>query len=275
MRTEQAHFWHAAALHTSFDALNATYITHTFAKHTHEGYAIALIERGHEAFYYRGQVHVATVGEIIVINPGENHTGNAIHDQGWTYRVIYPGTDLLVRVAQQACGWTGQVPFFGGPIFRDVEVFERLHQAHQALENSPSALERESRLISGLALLIGRHADHHIRYAPRLSPDDRHLQQAQDYLEQHYAEDVSLERLAQLVHLSPYHLSRLFHARLGLPPHAYLNQVRVRHARRLLAQRLPIAEIALAVGFADQSHLTKAFKRIVGVSPGQYSRSAE
>jgi AraC-like DNA-binding protein len=81
-----------------------------------------------------------------------------------------------------------------------------------------------------------------------------------------------LEQLAQTVYLSPFHLSRLFRERLGVPPHTYLNQIRVQQAQHLLRQGEPVAAVAVSVGFADQAHFSKAFKRIVGVSPGQYRK---
>ena len=70
--------------------------------------------------------------------------------------------------------------------------------------------------------------------------------------------------------ISPYHLARLFNSQMGIPPHAYLDSVRIRQARRLLTLGRPILEVALATGFADQSHFTRRFKRTVGVPPGDF-----
>lgn len=268
---EQTHFWHNVELGISFEALTATYFTHSFAKHTHEGFAIGVIERGAETFYYRGAIHVAGAGSVVVINPGELHTGQAVTSEGWSYRMIYPAADLLERAAAEVSGMRRGIPFFDDPVIYDPVVFERLRLAQLALEESPSALEREMRLLDALTVLVQRHADS--RPAPS-QPGSAHgaLRRARDYLQTHYADDLSLEDLARVVHLSPFHLSRLFHERVGLPPHAYLNQVRVNRAKALLSRGVPIAEVAQATGFVDQSHLSKAFKRIVGVAPGQYRK---
>ena len=94
----------------------------------------------------------------------------------------------------------------------------------------------------------------------------------QGYFEKHDGEDISLEQLARMVYLSPFHLSRLFREQVGLPPHSYLNHIRVNRAKTLLNNGLAPAEVASAVGFGDQSHLNKIFKRIVGVPPGKYSK---
>ena len=72
--------------------------------------------------------------------------------------------------------------------------------------------------------------------------------------------------------MSPFALLRAFRAETGLPPHAYLNQIRVRLARRLLDDGLAPAVVAAEAGFADQAHLTRHFKRVVGVPPGAYQR---
>jgi AraC-like DNA-binding protein len=85
-------------------------------------------------------------------------------------------------------------------------------------------------------------------------------------------EIVSLERLADLAGLSPFHLTRIFRREVGLPPHVYLKQVRVFKARQLLDQGLAIAEAAAEAGFTDQSHLSRQFKKLLGITPGQYRR---
>jgi AraC-like DNA-binding protein len=98
------------------------------------------------------------------------------------------------------------------------------------------------------------------------------VQQVRAYLEAHYAANVSLEQLAALTNFSSFHLVRVFRTAIGLPPHAYLTQVRLRHAKRLLAAGLPIAQVAAEIGFTDQSHLARHFKQLAGVTPGQYAQ---
>jgi AraC-like DNA-binding protein len=84
---------------------------------------------------------------------------------------------------------------------------------------------------------------------------------------------VALADLARVAGLHPLYLVRAFRAAVGLPPHAYLTQTRVRWAKRLLGAGEPPAAVAARVGFVDQSHLTRHFKRLVGVPPGQYARA--
>jgi len=269
---EHTRFWREPAL-SNLELLRATYITHAFAPHTHDGYAIGVIESGAEQFKYRRSVHVAPRGSIVVINPGEMHTGEAATEQGWTYRMLYPDVSLLQRAASEVAGKQRDIPFFPSPVVDDPMLATQLLQLHATLESSPFALERDSRFLWVLAQLIVRHADAHPHTSLRpLRGQHIWVQQVRAYLEDHYAENVSLEQLASFVNVSPFHLLRVFRDVVGLPPHNYLTQLRVTRARQLLHASLRPAEVALAVGFTDQSHLTKHFKSLVGVTPALYAQ---
>ncbi|MBI1880159.1 MAG: AraC family ligand binding domain-containing protein, partial [Chloroflexi bacterium] len=100
---ERVKFWHAHEL-GQLELLHATYITHTFTRHIHNGFAIGVIEQGAEGFYYRGADHVAAAGNIVVINPGEVHTGQAVTEAGWTYRMLYPEVALVQRAMVEVTG---------------------------------------------------------------------------------------------------------------------------------------------------------------------------
>lgn len=101
----------------------------------------------------------------------------------------------------------------------------------------------------------------------------RHFRRVTEYAAERLAEAISPAELAELVGLSPSHFCRAFKASTGMPPHAWLVDLRVRRARELLrTQKRPLAEIALATGFNDQSHFTRVFTRLVGVSPGAWRR---
>lgn len=95
------------------------------------------------------------------------------------------------------------------------------------------------------------------------------------YIEDHFAESITLNRLAQHVSFSPYYLLRAFRAEVGMPPYAYLESVRIRHTQRLIKSGLPLADVAAQVGFSSQSHMTRQFKKIIGVTPGQYAQRAK
>jgi len=265
---EQARLWSAPDL-GNLELRSATYLTHSFARHTHDEFMVAVIERGGCAFYYRGATHIATSSSVVLINPGEAHDGAAAAATPLTYRALYPDVATLQRVASEMAGKARGIPYFFGPALQDEPLSRRLHSLHLLLEESVSPLERESAFLLTFAELLARYAEHPPE-APDLGKEHRAVSQVRDYLEARAAEQVTLAHLASLTHLSPYHLVRVFRAEAGLPPHAYQTQVRVRQAKKLLMLGLPIPQVALETGFVDQSHLTRHFKRMVGVTPGHY-----
>ncbi len=270
---EYTHFLRDPAF-GNLELLHANYITHAFAPHIHEGFAIGVVEQGVETFRYRHAVHFASAGEIVLINPGEMHTGSAAIEQGWTYRMLYPLASLLQHAASEIVGRQQDIPFFVEPVVSDPAIAAQIAWLHAAFEENTSTLERESQLLWTLTQLIVRHAGS--RPVPgKITKEYGSVQRLRTYIEEHYAENISLEFLAHLVNLSPFHLLRTFRDIVGMPPHAYLTQTRINSARRLLMVGTPLAEVAVLVGFADQSHFTKHFKRIVGVSPGLYAHSSK
>ncbi len=267
--TERVKFWRDPGL-DNLELLRATYVTHCFAPHAHEGFAIGVVQKGATTTSYRHAHYDMPAGTIIVINPGEIHTGEAASDQGWTYRMLYPKASLLQRIASELAGQPRDVPFFPSPVIDDQALAQRLLKLHRSLEDHHlPMLERESLLRMSLVRLILGYADDP-PVTVEIKPERSCVKQVRDFIEAHYADDISLSQLAALVNLTPCYLLRLFTRTTGLPPHAYLIHVRLRHAKQLLAHGCPIADTAYQTGFADQSHMTKRFKRAFGITPGQY-----
>lgn len=273
LRQEKAKFWSDSDL-GNLELLRATYISHTFSRHTHEGYAIGVVEAGIEGFRYQGSNHLAPPSSVVVVHPGEVHTGHAVTKSGWTYRMFYPETYLLQKAASELADCFQPLPYFPTAVIQDRQLAAQMCYLHLCLENSASKLEKESLLIWTFAQLISRYAQAPPPIKP-ISPEVFAIKRTQEYLQANYSDNISLERLSNLVNLKPLRLLRVFRRTLGLPPHAYLVQVRVTQAKRLLAMGISIADAAVETGFSDQSHLHRHFKRIVGVTPGQYVRGFE
>jgi AraC-like DNA-binding protein len=111
--------------------------------------------------------------------------------------------------------------------------------------------------------------------AVRDGNEDFAVQRTRRFLDEHYAESVSLLDLARLTGLSPYYLHRSFCRKIGMPPHAYQVQVRVTRARSLLRRGRTISDAASSAGFVDQSHFSRHFKRLTGVTPGQFLQTEQ
>jgi AraC-like DNA-binding protein len=269
VNAERVIFWRDGEL-GGLELLRAHYVTHSFAPHSHEGFALGVIESGIETFRYRHATHFAPAGAVVVVCPGEAHTGSAALAEGWRYRMLYPDAEMLREVASALSGRPRPVPSFPETVIDDPALASELMRLHATAEARGEPLERSSRLTAAFARLIAHHADA-MHLEQRIAPEPELVRRLRAYLEERAASPIRLEDLAALAGMSAFRTLRVFEQFVGMPPHAYLTQIRVARARRLLAQRTPLAQVAALVGFYDQSHLTRHFKRIVGVTPGQYA----
>ncbi|MEO3884889.1 AraC family transcriptional regulator [Nonomuraea sp. B5E05] len=267
---EQAHFWRHPAVPET-DLLKARYVTHRFSRHVHDGYAIGVIVGGVEEFHYRGTLHRAGTGELVLVNPDSVHTGQAGVPGGWAYRMLYPSIDALASIAAEL-GAPYATPHFPEQVVRDDEVAALLGRAHQAAERG-DALAASTLSRTLFARLVTRHAAP--RPAAALPAEGRRaVREALDLLHGSLVDPPTLDDLAGAVGARPFALLRAFKAATGMPPHAYLTSLRVRQARRLLLSGVRPAQVAAEVGFTDQAHLNRHFKRVVGVPPAAYQRAA-
>ncbi|WP_433324974.1 AraC family ligand binding domain-containing protein [Spirillospora sp. CA-294931] len=268
MSGERVRYWRHPAL-PAVDLLTARYVTHRFTKHTHDAYAVGVIESGVEEFENAGTHVSAPAGSLVVVNPGVIHTGQAGTTEGWAYRMAYPEPETVAAVATELGAPPG-TPYFPDPVVHDQAIVELFRAFHRASEHG-DALAATTLMRTAVAGLL-RHARH---LPPGDGPGDepRAVRAAREILHESLIDPPSLESLAESVGLRPFALLRAFRSTTGLPPHAYLNQLRVRQARTLLEEGLRPAEVAARSGFADQSHLTRHFKRTVGIPPGAYRRA--
>lgn len=239
--------------------------------HSHEDYQFCLSLDFPGEYRYRGSSHGVPVGSLSIIHPGETHSVRDPQDRRKTanYKLMYAHPDLLKGAASEATGRDTSEPFFPSPIILDRDLGRHFLDMHVSLGEPASELERGSRLLSVLTQLVRRHADvRHTSGSPAREP--RAVNLVREYLHANYAQNVSLEELARRANLSPYHLNRIFSREVGLPPHRYQIGVRVGRARELLARGTPITRVVTETGFADHSHLTRTFKRLVQVPPSRY-----
>ncbi|HEX7647785.1 MAG TPA: AraC family transcriptional regulator [Noviherbaspirillum sp.] len=265
---DDARYWRSPLLPDA-ELLNAQYYEQEFAPHWHDGYSIPVITSGAQTYRYRGSKRLASVGCIAAINPGEVHTGERATEFGWTYRAFYPSVEWMRKLASDIAGHPVGIPWLLGDVIHDADVADRLAHAHLLLEEGGDPLAAETALTSSFALLLTRYARSHPD-APRLHSDEARVAAMQERLAADLAEPLTLSELAQAVGLSAFHASRLFSAHVGMPPHAWRNQLRLNRALGLLRQGMSVAEAAVATGFTDQSHFTKHFKRAYGAPPGRW-----
>src|SRR5215468_5371667 len=264
---------YAAAGVFGVELLHAHFERHVYERHSHEGYAIGVTETGVQAFNCRGALHASTTGMIMAFNPDEPHDGQAGIPEGFTYRMLYlPPETVRGVLADARDGRPAALPFARAPLLRDRVLARRVQALHRALSEGAPTLESEALLRDTCLRFAACHADAHFTSADTARRPNLHaLRRVRDFLHESLADDVSTAALADLVGMSRFHLCRAFARRFGLPPHAYQLQLRLAEAKRRLAAGDPPAAVAAAIGFADQSHLTKRFKGAFGITPGQFA----
>lgn len=265
---ERARHWQYEEL-PGVDLLRARYIRKEFVRHTHEHFVIAAITEGIEVFHHRGSDQYAGAGALALINPDTPHTGRAGVPEGWRYGAVYPAPALVAEIAAETTRIRG-TPGFVSPVLDDPYAVALVHQVLRAADEG-NALAADTLLRAAVTRLLrlngGALPQREVRTAGA-----RTVARARAVLEERMADPPSLERLAADLGSSPFALLRAFRDAYGMPPHAWLTDARVRRARHLLDAGTPPAQAAVAVGFTDQSHLSRHFSRIVGVPPGAYQR---
>lgn len=238
---------------------------HHFRRHSHEGYTIGVIEDGFGDNNYKGSVFHLAPGKIVVMNPDEAHTGYVVSEHPWSYRMFYINQEAFQRMLPEK----SFTPFFRGLCFENEYWFEKLRTLHCLLETQADSLAQQTRFIetfSTFAQVHGKVA------SPVVSgKEPKYIGRIKDYINAHFRQNISIDDLVKTTNLSRAYLIRSFRLCVGIPPYAYLIQTRVRNAKKLLARKMPVAQVACEMGFSDQSHLTRHFKSITGITPKQYA----
>jgi AraC-like DNA-binding protein len=249
------------------ERIEAFFAGHGFDPHRHDAYAIGYTIHGIQSFRYRGVARHSVPGQVFVLHPDELHDGRAGTADGFRYRILY----LEPRLIHDALGAAQALPFVRDVVSNDPVLARAIKPALDDLHHPLEELQRDQ-IVVGLADALAA-ADPSMR---RRLPE-RHMRavaRARECLDANVRQGVRSSELETLTGLSRYDLARQFRACLGTSPYRYLVMRRLDLARALISRGRPLAEAALASGFADQSHLTRHFKKAYGVSPGAWVRLA-
>jgi AraC-like DNA-binding protein len=246
------------------ERIEARFFGVAYARHRHDTYAIGVTLAGAQTFWYRGAQRMSRPGQILVLHPDEIHDGGAGDATGLRYRMLYAEPALLA----EALGEGAAPPFVAEPVFEDAALRAALLEALGPLDMPLDDLERND-LVGRLARALARRAGRPARPLAKLAA--RPAQRARDYLEANADRAVSSAELERASGLDRYALSRHFRALYATSPHRYLLMRRLQRARALIGAGAPLADVAAATGFADQSHLHRHFKKAFGMPPGRWA----
>lgn len=243
------------------EVYHARITDHVYPMHAHEAWTLLIVDEGTIRYDLHRTEHGTPDSSVTLLPPHVPHNGRGATATGFRKRVLYLETEQL---GEELVGAAVDSPVLVDPLLR-----HRIHQLHETLEHPGDALEAESRS----ALVIDRLRGHLTGRPGRRPVNPALAHRLRELLDARSVEGVTLREAGATLFAHPAHLVRAFSREFGLGPHQYLIGRRVDHARGLLLEGLPPREVAAAVGFYDQPHFTRHFKRVLGVAPSHYARS--
>jgi AraC-like DNA-binding protein len=257
---------------TGIETLRAHFEGHAYDPHWHDSFLVGVTEQGVQQFNCRRAKHQSTPGKVFLLEPGDIHDGEAPTEDGFTYRMLYLDPQWLKRelsaVFENAPD-NSQLSF-ANTLASDSRLAHATSLAFQTLHHGELKIVRQTALDGLLERLTS-----HLHWRARYSEDPRLplvAQKAREYLHANTQYDIGLDHLAAATGVDRFRLTRAFKAAYGIAPHAYLVQLRLATARRMLARGEQPAMVAMELGFADQSHMGRWFVRAYGLTPALYRK---
>jgi AraC-like DNA-binding protein len=245
------------------EVFHARFVDYAYPPHVHDAWTVLLVDDGWIRYDLEARARGAGGERVTILPPNVVHDGRAAGGGGFRKRVLYLATEVL---DERLVGPAVDRPDLAEPALR-----RAVHALHRALGHPDDALEAEARLA-----VVGERLRAHLGERPEAAdrPPARLAGELRDLLDARVFEPTTLAQAGSAVGASPAHLVRSFTRTFGIAPHQYVLARRVDAARRRLLAGEPIARVAASVGFYDQAHFTRQFKRQVGTPPGRYARSA-
>jgi AraC-like DNA-binding protein len=251
--------------------MHAHFTEHTFERHSHETYSIGVTASGVQTFHCGGTLHASLRGDVILFNPDEPHDGQRGTQEGFGYSMLYVSPQVVNECRDKEAG-LDMAAYFSQPVVRDAAMGRALARAIGAAGQAQESLRAEELTRDVLVRMLQRYGERRTSGDETKSAGMARMVRIRDYLRSHFDQDITVDALAREAGLSRVHLTRAFAQQFGVPPHIYLNAVRLERAQAGMLAGQSLAEVAAACGFADQSHFSRRFKGSVGLSPGAWLR---
>jgi AraC-like DNA-binding protein len=242
------------------EVFHARFVDHAYPPHTHEAWTVFIVDEGAIRYDLETRHRGAAGARVTILPPYVVHDGRPATGAGFRKRVLYLGSDVLDE------GLIGRA--VDDPDIEDRTLVRELGSLHEMLADPDADLAAETALAdvrSQIRAHLGARPETLFDRPGDVASDFR------DLLDEHLADRITLAEAGRILHASPAHLERCFSRTFGIAPHRYLLARRIDAARRRLLQGEPVAEVAARVGFHDQAHLTRHFRRHVGTTPASYA----
>ncbi|MFT8956697.1 MAG: AraC family transcriptional regulator [Gluconobacter oxydans] len=257
---------------TGIESVHAHFSGHAYDPHTHDELLVGVTLRGVQQFNCRRSLHTSTQGSAMLIEPGVLHDGHAPSGYDFTYIMLSLPQAWVCGMLQQrkrvdlgVLGATFQDTLVDSP-----ELSAAIIRAFEGLQGQEGRLARGQRLERLIDLLSQCVTSDPVAVARECTGA---LMRARDYLHDYIDTDITLDELASVSGIDRFRLTRQFGRHFGLSPHAYLVRLRLRKAKKMLADGIRPVEVAARTGFSDQSHMGRWFKRAYRLTPLAYQQS--
>ena len=249
-------------VHGIREVLHARFTDHAYPPHTHDAWTLFIVDQGAIRYDLERQARGAEPSMVTVLPPHVVHDGRPATTAGFRKRVVYLETSVL---GEHLIG-----PAVDRPVIPDRTLRQDVSDLHGALACADDTFEAETRL-AFVAERIRGSLGEWTPEAPEISSRAM-ADRLRAYLDAHAFESVSMAGAAAELGAGPTRLARAFSDAFGIPPHVYLVGRRLDAARDRILEGQPLADVATEVGFFDQAHLTRRFRRFLGTTPGQFAR---
>lgn len=244
-------------------------IVQKFPNHFHDCYVFGFIENGRRHLCCKGQEYDLSTGDMILFNPQDNHLCFPLGNEPLDYRALNIGIEVMQYAVREI---TGQIylPHFKNNVIYQSDITAAIDSLYLAIVNQVDKLQKEEALFFLLEQLL-QECSCNLADTGVEQPHAA-LQALCLYMQQNYMQNITLDELASLSKFSKSYLLRFFTKQIGVSPYRYLQNIRLNQAKKLLEKNIAPLEVAIATGFADQSHFTNYFKEFIGLTPKQYQK---
>lgn len=264
---EQRHVYYDHDL--GIEAYQLKGIVQKFPNHFHDFYVIGFIEGGKRHLWCKGREYDLGSGDLVLFNPRDNHYCSPVGEELLDYRAVNISPEVMKNAAKEMTG-KNYTPHFTQNVVYQSDIAVLVGDVYDAILSDAAGLQKEETFFYLLEQVLQEYA------APvegrTYGGTDEQIQKLCAYMEQHYAENISLETLLAMTSFGKSYLLRSFTKQLGVSPYRYLQTIRIDKAKKLLEQGAEPIDAAQRTGFSDQSHFTNFFKSFIGLTPKQYQR---
>lgn len=251
------------------EAYQLSGIVQKFPNHFHDFYVVGFIEGGKRHLWCKGREYDLRPGDLILFNPRDNHYCSPIGGELLDYRALNIRPEVMLKASKEIAG-KNCAPCFTQNVVYQSEAAISVGEVYDAILADAPRLQKEEAFFYLLEQVLKEYTAPFESLEPT-EPDEQ-IQKLCAYMEQHYAENISLDTLLSMTSFGKTYLLRSFTKQLGVSPYRYLQTIRIDRAKKLLEQGIEPIEAADRTGFSDQSHFTNFFKAFIGLTPKQYQR---